>query len=60
MINYPIHPTLCTIEDYYDLIACKLLTDYQYELEYQGLFINDKIRYLAGKGFGLYTLNNIQ
>lgn len=29
-----------------DNIACQILTDEQYELEYQGLYLLDKIRYM--------------
>lgn len=44
-----------SFEDYVDNVAASILTDEQYH-EFQGLFINDRIRYLAGKGRNLIPL----
>lgn len=51
-----------SFEAYIELIAVKELTDWQYELEYQGLCIADKCRYLMSMGFNVKpqaTLNGI-
>ena len=45
-----------SFNEYVESIATEVLTDNEYELEYQGLFINDKIRYLVNKGINLIPL----
>lgn len=57
-INYmkAINETDVLFDDYVERIACENLTDEEFEMEYQGLFINDKVRLLAKKGINLIPI----
>jgi hypothetical protein len=51
-----------SLGEYIEQMAVDNLTDEQFELEFQGLFVSDKVRYLAAHGINLIpiaTLNGI-
>lgn len=42
--------------EYIDSIAIDILSDNEFELEYQGLYLIDKLYYLSKKGKNLFPL----